>query len=469
MLDWFEQDAPIRRKFDTLLIIYTGISLFGLISTVLAEFGLLSGPVAIGMGIIALAAMVTTTLVAKDRICRPYVNTVVRMEALADGDTEAPFAYPEYKDCVGRMTRAMATFRQNALEVRRSKESQELVVMSLKGAMSALAENKLNCQIHEAFPGNYEELRTDFNRAVTSLSQAIHSVNQTTQTVMTGASEIHSASDDLARRNEQQAASVEETSAALNQVTLGVNTMAQSASAVQESIGRTHEEASTGGAVVEQAVEAMAAIAKSADEIGQIVGLIDAIAFQTNLLALNAGVEAARAGDAGKGFAVVATEVRALAQRSADAARDIRTLISTSSEQVKSGVNLVGQAGTVLSGIVNRVGDINHQVAEIASNAHSQAVSLQKVNTAVADVDRVTQQNAAMVEEATAAARSLSREAHDLANVIQRFDTGSQSARQATRAPIARSSAQSHRPAEQYRSAGNAALKVVGSHDWAEF
>lgn len=469
MLDWFEKDAPIRKKFDTLLIIYTGISLAGLISTVLAEFGLLSGTVAIGMGIFALAAVITTTLVAKDRICRPYVNTVVRMEALADGDTETPFAYSDYQDCVGRMTRAMASFRQNALEVRRAKESQELVVMSLKGAMSALAENKLNCQIRETFPGTYEELRTDFNRAVTSLSEAIHSVNQTTQTVMTGASEIHSASDDLARRNEQQAASVEETSAALNQVTLGVNTMAQSASAVQESISRTHEEASTGGAVVEQAVEAMAAIAKSADEIGQIVGLIDAIAFQTNLLALNAGVEAARAGDAGKGFAVVATEVRALAQRSADAARDIRTLISTSSEQVKSGVNLVGQAGTVLSGIVNRVGDINHQVAEIASNAHDQAVSLQKVNTAVADVDRVTQQNAAMVEEATAAARSLSQEAHELANVIQRFDTGSHNVSQATRAPKMRSSAQSHRPADQYQSIGNAALKVVGSDDWSEF
>lgn len=469
MLDWFEKEAPIRKKFSALLIIYTVISLFGLAGTCLAAFGIASAPVAIGLGLTSLAAVITITLVATDRICRPYVNTVVRMEALADGDTEAPFEYPDYKDCVGRMTRAMAAFRDNAVQVRRSKEAQELVVTSLKGAMSALADNKLNCQILEAFPGAYEELREDFNRAVAALADAMQSVRQTTQTVMTGASEIHSASDDLARRNEQQAASVEETSAALNQVTLGVNTMAHSASEVQKSISQTHEEASTGGAVVEQAVEAMAAIAKSADEIGQIVGLIDAIAFQTNLLALNAGVEAARAGDAGKGFAVVATEVRALAQRSADAARDIRTLISTSSEQVKLGVNLVGQTGSVLSGIVSRVGDINTEVAEIASNAHSQAVSLQQVNTAVADVDRVTQQNAAMVEEATAAARSLSHEARELANVVQRFDTGTQSVNRPMRAPAVGSFAQPHRPADQYQSVGNAALKVVGSHDWSEF
>ncbi|HQS96652.1 MAG: hypothetical protein B7X90_15500 [Novosphingobium sp. 17-62-19] len=465
MLDWFEKEAPIRQKFSVLLAIYSGLALLGLAGTMLAAFDLAPIAVSLGVSLIAVSAIVGTSLIAKDRVCRPYVNTVVRMEALAAGDTDSHILYTDYQDCVGRMTKAMAAFRDNAVEVRRAKEAQESVVGALKSSLSDLADNKLDCMIHQNFPGGYEELRLDFNRAVESLAGAITSVSQTAQTVLVGAEEINKASDDLARRNEQQAASVEETSVALNQVTQGVNTMARSATEAQSSIAQTHEEASNGGAVVEKAVDAMAAIAKSADEIGQIIGLIDGIAFQTNLLALNAGVEAARAGDAGKGFAVVATEVRALAQRSADAARDIRALISTSSVQVASGVDLVGQAGTVLSGIVSRVGEINGLVAAIAANAHGQADSLQQVNAAVGDVDRVTQQNAAMVEESTAAARSLSQEATELAEVVQRFDTGrrAQTVKSlSTRKPAAA-------PAPRYPTAGNAALKINNDVDWSEF
>lgn len=467
MLDWFEKEAPIRKKFQFLSIVYASLSGLGFLATVLAVTGL-SGTAAIGLGLVSFAATITTTLVATDRICRPYVDTVLRMEALAIGDTQSEIAYTEYRDCVGRMTKAMASFRDNANAIRRAREEQEQVVNLLKNALRALADSRLDCQIDVLFPESYEELRGDFNRAVTSLAQAIVSVNQTALTVMTGASEINSASDDLARRNEQQAASIEETAAALSQVTLGVNAMAQSATGAQQTIARTHEEASTGGAVVEQAVEAMAAIATSADEISSIVGLIDGIAFQTNLLALNAGVEAARAGDAGKGFAVVANEVRALAQRSADAARDIRTLISTSSEQVAAGVNLVGQAGTVLSSIVDRVGEINEMVADIARSAHSQAVSLQQVNTAVTEVDRVTQQNAAMVEESTAAARSLSQEARELAGVVQHFVTGSNKPDQEL-GVVTNRVAPAPVGMPTYRSVGMAALKVVGAQDWAEF
>ncbi|KPF50016.1 hypothetical protein IP65_20015 [Novosphingobium sp. AAP1] len=467
MLDWFEKEAPIRKKFQLLSIVYGSLSGLGFLATALAVTGL-SGTVAIGLGLVSFAATITTTLVATDRICRPYVNTVLRMEALAIGDTQSEIAYTEYRDCVGRMTKAMASFRDNANAIRCAREEQEQVVNLLKNALRALADSRLDCQIDVLFPESYEELRGDFNRAVTSLAQAIVSVNQTALTVMTGASEINSASDDLARRNEQQAASIEETAAALSQVTLGVNAMAHSATGAQQTIAQTHEEASTGGAVVEQAVEAMAAIATSANEISSIVGLIDGIAFQTNLLALNAGVEAARAGDAGKGFAVVANEVRALAQRSADAARDIRTLISTSSEQVAAGVNLVGQAGTVLSSIVNRVGEINEMVADIARSAHGQAVSLQQVNTAVTEVDRVIQQNAAMVEESTAAARSLSQEARELAGVVQHFATGSNRPDRELGVVTTRDApAPVGKPT--YQSAGMAALKVVGPQDWAEF
>jgi len=466
MLEWFEKEAPIRKKFQTLLVVYGVLSLLGLSATALAASGSY-GTVAMGLGLLSSLASIATTLIATDRICRPYVNTVLRMEALAAGDTQSVIAYTDYRDCVGRMTKAMAAFRDNAVEVRRAREEQAKVVELLKGALRALADNRLDCQINVAFPGIYEELRGDFNRAVSSLSQAIQTVNQTAQIVMTGASEINTASDDLARRNEQQSASVEETAAALKQVTQGVNAMASSAGGVQQTIARTHEEASTGGAVVKKAVEAMAAIATSADEISSIVGLIDGIALQTNLLALNAGVEAARAGDAGKGFTVVATEVRALALRSADAARDIRALIATSSEQVASGVNLVGQAGTVLSSIVDQVGEINGMVSDIASSAHSQAASLHQVHTAVTEVDRVTQQNAAMVEESTAAARSLSQEARELANVVQRFVTGSNGTdRQMGEFASRQRPVLGH---AHHRNAGNGALAIVADQDWAEF
>jgi methyl-accepting chemotaxis protein len=472
MLSWFEREAPIREKFNALIVVYTGLGSISLLCVLLAVTSSLPAGLSILASAMSLAGIIAVSLIAKNRICRPYVNTVVRMEALANGDTTTPFAYPDYKDCVGRMNRAMVTFRDNRLDIHKAQVEQETVVTELRSALGALGSNRLNCQIEKELPGAYEELRTDFNRAVASLAEALHSVNQTAHAVLTGANEISSASNDLGQRNEQQAASVEETSIALNEVTQGIQTMAISAIEAQKSIAQAHDEAAGGGAVVDRAVDAMSAIARSAEQISQIIGLIDGIAFQTNLLALNAGVEAARAGDAGKGFAVVATEVRGLAQRSADAARDIRALISTSGEQVASGVEMVGRAGTALSGIVTRVGEINNLISEIARNAQTQAVSLQQVNSAVADVDRVTQQNAAMVEQATAAARSLSREAGGLVEVVGQFDVGAH--RPATgakpRSFMLTTPVPKQAPAPRYASVGNAALNVSAiEDDWADF
>ncbi|KHK93442.1 methyl-accepting chemotaxis protein [Novosphingobium malaysiense] len=478
MLEWFEKKAPIRQKFRVLLFIHTGLGMVGLATTVLATLGALPDPVLIGTSVLATIAIVATVLIATDRICRPYVNTVVRMEALAAGDTASHIQYTEYEDCVGRMTTAMATFRDNAVRVQEAGKAQQVVVTELGQSLKALAGNRLDCRIDEPFPAEYEALRNDFNRAVASLTDTLSSVRQTANAVLTGSTEIHAASDDLSRRNEQQAASLEETSAAMNQVTQGVNESASSAVGAQQTIAEANREATEGGVVVEQTVKAMASIEQSSEEIKQIIDVIDGIAFQTNLLALNAGVEAARAGDAGKGFAVVATEVRALAQRSADAAKDIGALITASSEHVGSGVKLVGQTGELLAKIVSRVGEINTQISGIATNAQSQAASLSQVNAAMGDLDRVTQQNAAMVEEASAATRSLADEAQVLANVVGRFTFDANTAPAAKAAPakiasVRPSAAPSPSPAPRPAAAtvdGNLALKPeVIDEDWSEF
>ena len=467
MLDWFEKRALIRQKFSALLYVHTGLGVLGLLATALGVAGIGPWLLPVALAAIALAGHIATVVIAKDRICRPYVNTVLRMEALAAGDTQSPVDYTEYSDCVGRMTKAMATFRDNAVQVQAIGSLQTTVVTALSGALKDLARNKLDCQIRDSFPDGYDGLRQDFNRAIEALAGAIGSVHETAQAVLTGASEIHTASDDLSQRNEQQAASLEETSAAMNKVTSGVSEAATAAIDAQQSITNTHREATEGGIVVEQAVQAMAAIEQSSQEISQIIGVIDGIAFQTNLLALNAGVEAARAGDAGKGFAVVANEVRALAQRTADAAKDIGALITASSEHVANGVKLVGDTGDRLSKIVSRVGEINSAISGIAASAQDQAVSLSQVNSAVGDLDRVTQQNAAMVEESTAAARSLMDEARELSHIVESFSLPG--IRRSAPTRVARAAPPS-RPAPIPQFHGNVAVKAEPStDDWSEF
>ena len=305
-----------------------------------------------------------------------------------------------------------------------AEEQAQLVVSSLGEGLEALANGDLTHRLNTPFAPSYENLRATFNHAIAQLAQLLDRVSDTARLVSTGAAEIRAASDDLAHRNQQQAAGVEETSAALNEVAAIVRQTATNAVSVQQSITGTHREAHDGGVVVQRATEAMAAIERSAHEISSIIGVIDGIAFQTNLLALNAGVEAARAGDAGKGFAVVANEVRALAQRSADAAKNIKTLITASTDQVGSGVQLVDETGKLLRHIVAQVGDISERVSEIAASAEKQAGTLNQVSTAMGEMDRVTQQNAAMVEQSTAASRSLADESKTLTQMVGRFHTG---------------------------------------------
>lgn len=466
MFRYFTTDAPIRRKFDMLLTALLPLAALPLLLTI---FGYGSSALAIPIDSFAVVMVGAIMLGAKRRICDPYVSTVVRMEALAGGDTSSPIPYVHHKDCVGRMSRAMLIFKDNA-EARQASDNQlQDVIGEVTSALGHMRDGDLNytIRINAELGEKANAISHAFNDATAALSEILAKVASTASNVLNGASEIRSASDDLASRTEQQAANLRDSAQAMAEVTQMVQQTAQNAGEVGSQVAEAHSAASDGGEVVSRAVHAMHAIQKSASEITNIIDVIDGIAFQTNLLALNAGVEAARAGDAGKGFAVVANEVRALAQRSADAAKDIKELITASTASVSDGVALVDETGSVLLQIGDRVAGINARIAQISESAQIQASRLQQVNLAVGEMDKMTQQNAAMVEESTAAARSLADEAHDLAQAVQRFSASASVAdiRPVPTQPVRRAMA---RPAP--RMAGNLALQTkFDDSDWSEF
>ncbi len=294
----------------------------------------------------------------------------------------------------------------------------------LAGALKDLADGDLDQHLDRQFIPALETLRISFNDSIDKLKQAMRAVGLNAQAITAGSSEIHNAAVDLSKRTEQQAASIEETAAALEQITTAVADSSRRAEEAGTLVAQTKLGAERSSEVVRNAVEAMGKIETSSREISSIIGVIDEIAFQTNLLALNAGVEAARAGEAGKGFAVVAQEVRELAQRSAKAAKEIKSLITTSSDQVKTGVSLVGQAGKALEEILTQVQQINTNVAAIVEGAKEQATGLKEINQAVNTMDQGTQQNAAMVEQSTAASHALAKEADGLFSLLSQFKVG---------------------------------------------
>ncbi|GAC1346089.1 MAG: methyl-accepting chemotaxis protein [Acetobacteraceae bacterium] len=297
----------------------------------------------------------------------------------------------------------------------------EFVVGAIGGGLEHLAAGDLTFRLEAALPPAYETLRTNLNAAMEQLEDALGQIVGNTVAIRSGAKEISEASDDLSHRTEQQAATLEQTAAALTAITSTVRETAKSTERALTGAGQAKADAAHSGQVVQDAVVAMSEIEESARKVSQIIGVIDGIAFQTNLLALNAGVEAARAGDAGRGFAVVASEVRGLAQRSAAAAKEIKALIATSTEQVGRGVGLVSQTGSSLGRIVEQVNSVDAIISEIAASARDQASSLSEVNTAIVRMDQVTQQNAAMVEESTAALHNLANETDELARLTGQF------------------------------------------------
>ncbi len=298
--------------------------------------------------------------------------------------------------------------------------SDEEIIGKLGVGLAALAEGDLTHRV-SGVSSRFQQLEQDFNVAAERLEASVAGFARTAESVRLGADEISAASNVLGGRTGRQAGALEETAASIRDVTEAVQASARSAVDVDSTVGSTHREVTEGQQVVEQALAAMNAIERSSQEVTKIIDLIDGIAFQTNLLALNAGVEAARAGDAGKGFAVVANEVRALAQRTADAAGEIKQLIVTSGEQVGEGVTLVGTTAATLSRIVDQVGEVSRHIGEIRQATEVQADKLAQINGAVTEMDRMTQQNAAMVEESTASARNLASEAKQLAELVSRF------------------------------------------------
>ena len=386
----------------------------------------LTGLALAGLAMLALAMLgliLWSARAAQRLVVAPLVETAAAMQRMADGDTGIPIHGTERNDEIGQVARAMQVFRDAEEWRRQAATEQTAVVDALSAGLSRLAAKDLEHQLDQPFPQAYEALRENYNAAVASLAEALRIVRIGTANVQGSISEIGAAAQDLALRNEAQAARIAQTAGAMDAVTGIVQETATGAQAVSQTITLADREAGEGGEVVRRAIEAMAAIEHSAQEIGQIISVIDGIAFQTNLLALNAGVEAARAGEAGKGFAVVATEVRALAQRSADAAQSIKALITTSGEQVGAGVELVRESGTRLEAIVRRIGEIGTLTGSIAGSATRQAESLRQINAAMAEMDRMTQQNAAMVEESSAATRSLAAEAVRLNELARTFRT----------------------------------------------
>lgn len=461
--------------------------------------------VMLAVGGVLLAVLASGFLVWRS-VALPISRTAHSMRALASGELDVEIPGLGRRDEIGEIADAFQLFRENTIRKvseerdaeearqRQSREREELeraekerqarelqhAVDLLADGLSRLADGDVAQRIEVPFTPSMEKLRADFNNSVAKLQEALQTVGENASAIHAGSSEIRNASDDLSKRTEQQAASVEETAAALEQLVTTVRDSSRRAEEAGVLVARTRAGAERSGAIVQDAVAAMDRIETSSAQIGTINGVIDEIAFQINLLALNAGIEAARAGEAGRGFAVVAQEVRDLAQRAANAAKEINTLITTSGEHVRSGVGLVGEAGEALRTIVAEVQEISTNVVAIVEASREQATGLNEINIAVNRIDQGTQQNAAMVEQSTAASHKLAGEAAALNALLAQFKLGLA----APAGPAREAMPAQHHPAAGIRAIGQriavalgggagaaAAYAVVPAEDagWEEF
>jgi methyl-accepting chemotaxis protein len=400
----------------------------------------------LGLGLLALCTTLLLQAVHGNAIVNGIRAVRSAMQRVLDGDLDTTIDANGRRDEIGEMARAVDIFRNAAVEKRalesssaeasrRNEQEREARAAALAAdnaavkravdqlalGLNRLSEGDLSVTIAEVFPGDLERLRADFNQTTNRLQSVMGEIASNSSSIRANGLQMRSAADDLARRTEQQAASLEETSAALDEITATVRNATERAEEASHMVDNAKVYAEKSGSVVSDAMAAMERIEDATGEIGKIINVVDEIAFQTNLLALNAGVEAARAGEAGKGFAVVAQEVRALAGRAAEAARDIKTLVGRSSAEVKTGVELVTAAGEALHRIGEDVLRINEHVKSIVTSAREQSVGLSEINSAVGQMDQVTQQNAAMVEQTNAASHTLAGDAENLSRLVGQF------------------------------------------------
>ena len=439
-------------------------------------------------GSILVAIAVVLSLALMSRALRPVerINAAMKRIAAEEYDTEVP--HQDTPDAIGDIARNLDAFRKalataqgeraaqlaaQQLAIERAEETantQARVVRDISAGLHRLETGDLTTRIdspaHDPFPAEYEQLRASYNAVIDALDAAIHDARDVAQSVFGSASEIDNASQGLAKRTETQAATLEETSAALSSLAQNVHAAANRVAQAETAGLQSREQAETGAGVVREAIKAMSAIEASAEQMTRIIGVIEDIAFQTNLLALNAGIEAARAGEAGRGFAVVASEVRNLALKASDSAQEIARLISESRGQVGKGSALVARTGEQLDSILKCVSDAQMLMTEIATTSQQQSNGLEEINSGVAQLDQVSQQNAAVAEETSAAGVSLRQKAEVLVGVLGRFRIGRQQA-----APVLKAVSPAPAMASEERAVVSAPpmARAVGADTWADF
>ncbi|WP_010141148.1 methyl-accepting chemotaxis protein [Oceanicola sp. S124] len=423
------------------------------------------------VGGLMLVLTVIGVLIAQS-ISKPFVRIGEAIARVADGNLTASIPMVERRDDVGFLATHLEDLRgklASAADMRRQQErrakEQHQVVEHLTGAISQLAEGNLTGVIRNPFAEDYEALRNGFNTALLKLNDSISELVNSAREIDNSAHDVETASNDLSQRAIEQAASLEETAAAITQLSASVKSTADSASEADNVMIRAKESAKKNGEVVTQAMVAMDKIANSSQKITQVTSVIEDLAFQTNLLALNAGVEAARAGEAGRGFAVVASEVRALAQRSSEAAKEINALIQESAENVTGGVEMVERAGQSFESLIGEFDKVSSSVSSIATAAREQSVGLEEINSAVDQLDQVTQKNAAVASSVHGTGKMMVTEAAKLNRISASFRCDDSKVRRAVQAPSPAA------PNRQVRAAVNAPVAAdnVSSDDWAEF
>ncbi|KAA9385962.1 methyl-accepting chemotaxis protein [Neorhizobium galegae] len=430
----------------------TGLLFIGIPMEVYFAHIATAGYIVIGTSFGALLAVGIASLFALRMLLRPLGVLTGVVHALAQGNDATEIPYVERRNEFGNIARALEVFREAAhekqrLESRSAEDRAETeaerrrndaekqrvdreidtAVSELGAALARLAQGDLSSTIETRYSGRLEQLRTDFNGSIVRLRDTLSHIRESTLSIQKSSADLSHSSTELSRRTETQAASLEETAAAVDEITATVRSSAERAREADLAVAVTKKSADSSGTVVSNAVAAMGRIEEASGKIELIIEVIDDIAFQTNLLALNAGIEAARAGEAGKGFAVVAQEVRELAQRSAGAAKEIKDLITQSSQEVSSGAGLVQQAGEVLAAISQQITGVSQHVEMIATASRDQSAALQDINNSVNRMDQMTQQNGAMVGETTEASRRLASEADALLELVEQFriDTNS--------------------------------------------